>query len=187
MKPMLRFLYAITIATLITLSPGLDSAQAQAPAEAAKDAKPAEAVKKVDEAAKAGSVAPKPLPADPEERFKFLFTKSNLAGRWAPLRDGKLGEERGGDKYNIASAVKGADDNWIITARMKYRDREFPMPVPVKMKFVGDVAILTVDNLAIPGGGTYSARLLIYERTYSGTWTDARGGGMLYGTISHEE
>ncbi|HEX5220853.1 MAG TPA: hypothetical protein VFZ59_14890 [Verrucomicrobiae bacterium] len=55
------------------------------------------------------------------------------------------------------------------------------------MKFTGDVAILTVDNLQIPNGGTYTARLLIYERTYSGTWKGQRGGGMLYGTITHEE
>jgi len=27
---------------------------------------------------------------------------------------------------------------------------------------------------------------LIYGKTYSGTWKDQRGGGMLYGTISHE-
>jgi hypothetical protein len=60
------------------------------------------------------------------------------------------------------------------------------MPVPVQMKFSGDTAVLTVENLGIPGGGTYTARLLIFERTYSGTWKDQRGGGMLYGTIANE-
>ena len=165
----------LSIATALVLSLGqFDSAQAQTPTESQKDAKPAE-------------TAPKPLPTDPEERFKFLFTKSFLSGRWAPLRDGVLGDERGGDKYNIVSAVKGEGDTWIISAKMKYGDREFVMPIPVKMKFVGDVAILTVDNLAIPNGGTYTARLLIYERTYSGTWKGQRGGGMLYGTITNEE
>jgi len=44
------------------------------------------------------------------------------------------------------------------------------MPIRLKMKFVGDTTILTLNNLAIPGGGTYSVRLLIYERTYSGMW-----------------
>jgi hypothetical protein len=60
------------------------------------------------------------------------------------------------------------------------------MPIPVQMRFVGDVAVLEVNNLSIPNGGTYTARLLIYERTYSGTWKSERGGGMLYGTITNE-
>jgi len=158
------------------------AALAQTPPESQKDAKP-DAAKKVEDAA---NPALKPLPADPEERFKAVFTKATLSGRWAPLKDGLLGEERGGDKYNIVSAIKGEGETWIISAKMKYGDREFVMPIPVKMKFVGDVAILTVDNLAIPNGGTYTARLIIYERTYSGTWKGQRGGGMLYGTITHE-
>jgi hypothetical protein len=69
---------------------------------------------------------------------------------------------------------------------MKYRDREVVMPIPVEIKYSGDTTILTVDNLNIPNGGTYTARLLIYERTYSGTWKGQRGGGMLYGTIKNE-
>lgn len=175
--------------TITILAIGLNQfnpAQAQTPAESSKDAKPAEAAKKVADAPKPTPAPQKPLPADPEERLKVLFTKASLSGRWAPLRDGALGEERGGDKYNIVGAVKGEGDNWIVSAKMKYGEQEFVIPVPVKMKFVGDTAILTVDNLAIPGGGTYTARLLFYERTYSGTWKGQRGGGMLYGTITNE-
>lgn len=175
--------------TAVILAIGLNQfnpAQAQTPAEPSKDVKPAESSKKAEDAPKTTPAPQKPLPTDPEERFKVLFTKASLSGRWAPLRDGALGEERGGDKYNIVSAVKGEGDNWIISAKMKYRDQEFVIPVPVKMKFAGDTAILTVDNLTIPNGGTYTARLLFYERTYSGTWKGQRGGGMLYGTITNE-
>jgi len=132
------------------------------------------------------ATAEKPLPADPEERFKLLFTKSYLSGRWAPLKDGVLGEERTGDKYQIVSVAKGNGDNWTVSAKLKYRDQEFVMPIPVRMRFDRDTAILIVDGLSIPGGGTYTARLLIYERTYSGTWKGQRGGGMLYGTITNE-
>jgi hypothetical protein len=130
--------------------------------------------------------APKALPTDPEERFKTLFTKATLSGRWAPLKEGVLGDERSGDKYNIESITKGTGENWTVNAKMKYRDQEFVMPIPVQVKFAGDTAVLVVDKLSIPGGGTYSARLLIYERTYSGTWSGGRGGGMLYGTITNE-
>jgi hypothetical protein len=141
---------------------------------------------KIEDEVKPADSAQKLLPADPEERFKVLFTKSYLSGRWASLKDGALGEEKTGDKYYIVSAVKGTGDNWTVNARMKYRDQEITMPIPVQMKFTGDVAILEVNNLAIPGGGTYTARLLIYEQTYSGTWKGQRVGGMLYGTITRE-
>jgi len=174
---------ALLCLTAFSLGLSLSPIQAQAPGEAQKDSKPGQS--STTEAAP--KAAPKPLPTDPEERFKFLFTKSYLSGRWAPLRDGVLGDERGGDKYNIISAVKGDGDNWVISAKIKYGNQEFVMPIPVKMRFTGDVAILTVDNLQIPNGGTYTARLLIYERTYSGTWKGQRGGGMLYGTITHDE
>jgi len=136
--------------------------------------------------AKPAAPAQKPLPADPEERFKALFTKSYLSGRWAPLKAGALGEEKTGDKYCIVSVIKGSGDNWTVNVKMKYRDQEVVMPIPVQMRFVGDVAILEVNNLATPGGGTYTARLLIYERTYSGAWKGQRGGGMIYGTITNE-
>jgi len=161
------------------------SGQDQKTAEPGKEAKREQG--KAEDTAKAADPAQKPLPADPEERFKVLFTKSYLSGRWAPLKDGALGEEKTGDKYYIASVAKGSGDNWIVNAKMKYRDQEMVIPIPVQMKFAGDVAILEVNNLGIPGGGTYTARLLIYERTYSGTWKGQRGGGMLYGTITKEE
>jgi len=161
----------------------LTSAQAQT-SEATKAEKTESTPKKAEEPKAA--VSQKPLPADPEERFKFLFTKSYLSGRWAPLKDGALGDERAGDKYQIISVAKGSGDNWVVNAKLKYREQEFVLPFPVRMKFDGDTAILIVDELTIPGGGTYSARLMIYERTYSGTWKGQRGGGMLYGTITHE-
>lgn len=138
------------------------------------------------ESSKPALAGQKPLPSDMEERFKALFTKATLSGRWARLKDGVLGEERAGDKYTVLSVVKRDGDNWTVNAKMKYGEKELIIPVPVRMNFTGDTALLMVEDLAIPGGGTYTARLMIFERTYSGTWKDQRGGGMLYGTITNE-
>ena len=123
--------------------------------------------------------------SDQERRFTALLTDAFLSGRWVPLKDGELGEEKSGDKYHVISAVKGDSDHWTINAKLKYHDQEFVLPIPVQMKFAGDTAIMVVDKLSIPNGGTYSARLLFYERTYSGTWSGGRGGGMLYGVITN--
>ena len=48
--------------------------------------------------------------SESEAKFEALLTDALLSGRWAPLKDGELGEEKGGDKYNIVSAVKSAGD-----------------------------------------------------------------------------
>jgi hypothetical protein len=163
------------------------SAQDAKPANPEATAKQAEAAKKPNDTPKQANDFQKATPVDPETRFKALLTKAFLAGRWAPLKDGELGEERTGDKYNIVSVTKGSGENWTVNAKMKYREQEVVLPIPVQVKFAGDTAILIVDKLSIPGGGTYSARLLFYERTYSGTWSGGRGGGMLYGTITNEK
>jgi hypothetical protein len=169
---LVRFCIPIIV---ITWLGAREQASAQAPVtEPPKDAR------------KSAPVTNKPLPSDLEERFKMLFTNATLSGRWARRKDGVLGEERAGDNYTILSVVKRDGENWTVNAKMKYRDKELILPVPVRMKFAGDTAVLIVEDLGIPGGGTYTARLLIFERTYSGTWKDQRGGGMLYGTIANQ-
>jgi hypothetical protein len=130
---------------------------------------------------------PKPAVADPEARFQALLTKASLTGRWAPLRDGVLGDERGGDSYQIEGVTKITGENWVVRAKLRYRQREFVLPIPVKVRFVGDTAILILDGLAIPEGGTYSARVMFHDHTYSGSWTGGRGGGMLYGVLTNEK
>jgi hypothetical protein len=118
-----------------------------------------------------------------ETKFKELLANSTLAGRWASVKDGELGEEKQ-DQYNIVSASKVKDDSWVILAKMKYRDREMEIPFPVKVQFAGDTPVIVVDQLAVPGGGTYSARVLFFEKTYAGSWTGADGrGGLISGVI----
>src|SRR3954469_7332066 len=87
------------------------------------------------ESSKTVAATQKPLPSDPEERFKALFTKATLSGRWARIKEGVLGEERSGDKYTILNVAKRDGDNWTVNAKMKYGEKELIIPVPVRMKF----------------------------------------------------
>jgi hypothetical protein len=131
------------------------------------------------------AAAPAPAVADVEARFQATLTNATLTGRWAPLREGVLGEERGGDSYQIVGVTKVGGDTWVVRSKLQYREREFVLPIPVQVRFAGDTAILMVDKLTIPDGGTYSARVMFYEHTYSGMWTGGRGGGLLYGVITN--
>src|SRR4029079_7073294 len=105
-------------------------------------------------------------PEELEAKFKAMLAKATLSGRWAPIKDGALGAEKE-DKYTIVSAGKVNGDSWVVNAKLKYGDREFVAPIPVKVKWAGDTAVLSVDNMQMPGGkNSYSARVLFYEHTY---------------------
>jgi hypothetical protein len=138
----------------------------------------------------AGDAAAKPTPAASAEQleatFKAMLTKATMSGRWCSINDGKLGPEKE-DKYNIVSASKVNGSKWIISARIQLNKREMVVPIPVEVKWAGDTAVLIVDKLQYPGGGTYSARVLFYENTYAGTWSGGDRGGLMSGVIAGEK
>lgn len=125
-----------------------------------------------------------------ETKFKETMTSVVMSGRWCSIKDGALGEEKE-DKYTIVSVEKGNGDAWTINAKMKYGNREVVAPIPVQVKWAGDTAVIVVDKLSIPGpggyGGTaYSARVLVYENTYAGTWSGGNRAGLLKGLITKD-
>jgi len=70
---------------------------------------------------------------------------------------------------------------------MQFRGKEVSVPVPVQVKWAGDTPVIILDKVTIPGMGTYSARVLVYEKTYAGTWSAGDHGGMLHGLIKKKE
>jgi hypothetical protein len=136
-----------------------------------------------DSKPRAHTAAPALTPA--EAKFKDLLTDATLTGRWAPIKDGDMGKEKE-DKYTIGGATKVKDDSWFISAKLKYGGHEISVPVPVKVKWAGDTPVIIVDKMTIPGGGTYSARVLFFEKTYAGSWNSEKHAGLLSGTISNK-
>ena len=57
-------------------------------------------------------------------------------------------------------------------------------PIPVFVKWAGDTAVITLDNVGFPGGDSYSARVLIYGNTYAGSWSGGNHAGLLNGLIT---
>jgi hypothetical protein len=138
-----------------------------------------------------GFAADEAKPATPqlnalEQKFKDLLTNATLDGTWHPIKEGEIGEEKK-DKYTIISAAKVKGDSWVINAKMKYGGREMIAPIPVEVKWAGDTAVVIVNNLQIPGGGNYTARVLFFEKTYAGTWSGGSNAGLLSGTISNKK
>lgn len=153
----------------------------------AQDAKPAEKPATPGTAAKETSAKPQLSAEELESKFKAMLSNATLSGRWAPIKDGALGEEKS-DTYQIVSVGKISGDNWVVNARIKMNQREFVAPLPVKVIWAGDTPVLIVDKMTMPGGkNAYSARVIFFENTYAGNWSGGDHGGMLYGTITNEK
>jgi hypothetical protein len=88
------------------------------------------------------------------------------------------------EEYTINSAVKLPDgDMWLINARIKYGDKDTTIPMPLEIKWAGDTPVITLTDLAIPGLGTFTSRVVLYDGRYAGTWQHGQVGGHLFGKI----
>ena len=51
------------------------------------------------------------------------------------------------------------------------------------MKWAGKTPVITLDNVTIPGLGTFSSRVVIDGALYAGTWQHDAVGGHMFGRI----
>jgi hypothetical protein len=134
----------------------------------------------------AGTATPQFTQEQLETKFKDTFKQVTMTGRWCAIKDGKLGPEKE-DKYTIVSAARAGGDKWLISTRIKMNQQDTVVPIPVQVKWAGDTAVIIVDKLPYPGGSTYSARVLVYENTYAGTWSGGDRAGLLSGIIARDK
>lgn len=126
---------------------------------------------------------------DQEKRYK-QFEESmsgvKLVGRFTVLGkdDGPLPKE----EYTIKSVKKLPEgDYWMFTARIKYGNKDVTLPLPIEVKWADDTPIITLTDFTVPTMGTFSSRVVIYNKKYAGTWTHGKVGGHLFGTVEKIE
>lgn len=120
------------------------------------------------------------------EKFKKLMTGAKLTGMFTI--DGRPLDKLNAETYEIEKAEKLPDgDEWAITARIKYGDKDALFPVPVQVKWAGSTPVITLDKITIPGLGTFSARVLFHGDRYAGTWQHDEVGGHMFGKIELPE
>jgi hypothetical protein len=126
-------------------------------------------------------VTPAPVPVEMtpiENEFQAAMTNVTLTGFFT-VADGSETHE---DKYTIERVVKIKPDVWNFDARIQYGKRDFKATVAVPVKWAGDTPVLTLNQYLIQGH-IYSARILIYQGRYAGTWGAADHGGLMFGKI----
>lgn len=128
--------------------------------------------------------------AQREQAFAQLLRGAVLEGTWQMTGEGGLSgnaplSESKPEKYTIVSAEKGLGDNWVISARIQFGDTDVTVPVPVRVLWAEDTPMVTINDLAVPLVGTYSARVVFHKGFYSGVWySNAKNyGGVMAGRV----
>lgn len=169
---------------------GMALAQDDVPTSATSGADAKSAAAKDDDGVKKKADDGKKELSQEELEAKFIATLTNatMAGRWCLIMDGKLTPEKE-DRYEIKGVTKTVNGSWLIRSRIQYGKFDMVLPVPVKVEWAGDTPVIIVDNMGIPGGNLYSARVVIYDDSYAGTWSGGGGKvrGLMNGMITREE
>jgi hypothetical protein len=118
-----------------------------------------------------------------ENEFRRMLTGATLVGQFSVNGREGLRDER----YMISSVTKVGGDIWTINARIQYGERDLTVPVPVKVLWAGDTPVITLTDVALPGMGTYTARVLFHRGQYAGTWSSTSHRGQLFGRIEKTE
>ena len=143
---------------------------------------------------------PQAMPAKPdvparealEADFKNMLENAVLEGSWQMTQDGLAGNkpltQAKTEKYTIQSATKLGGELWLITARIQFADKDVSIPVPVRVIWAEDTAIITLSEFPVPMLGTYSCRVMFHGGFYSGVWysKEKNYGGVMSGRIVKE-
>lgn len=114
-----------------------------------------------------------------EQAFVERLTKAALVGTFSV--DGQAGAKP--ERYEIDSVKKHKGDDWVVTARIKYGEHDLKVPMVVQVYWAGDTPVISLSDLAIPGLGTFTSRVMIHKDRYAGTWQHGDVGGLLWGKI----
>ena len=135
----------------------------------------------VAQAAPAGD-APEPSQEELEKQFAESLTGATLVGQFTVtgVNDDKPLAK---DRYALGVVKKLKNGFWSFEARIQYGDHDVKLPLALPVKWAGDTPVISVTNVAFPGLGTYSARVVIYGDQYAGTWSGRDHGGQMFGRI----
>jgi hypothetical protein len=118
--------------------------------------------------------------ADREAALAAMLSGATLEGSFTVTGgDNKLTS----DKYTLGEVKKLDASNWLFPVRIQYSDKDFTLPLTLPIQWALDTPVVVVDNVGMPGLGTFSARVLFFNDHYAGYWQHGEKGGNLFGKI----
>jgi hypothetical protein len=136
--------------------------------------------------AQEAAVKAEPSQEELEQKFAEKMSGATLVGQFTVtgLKDDKPLAE---DRYTLGTVKKLKGDLWSFEARIEYGGRDVKLTLALPVKWAGDTPVISVTNVAFPGLGTYSARVVVYEDQYAGTWGGKDHGGTMFGKIVKDQ
>ena len=117
-----------------------------------------------------------------EKDFQAAMTNVTLTGFFTVADSNETHE----DKYTIEKAVKIKADLWAFDARIQFGKQNYKATVQVPIQWAGDTPVMVLKQYLIQGK-IYSARILIHQGRYAGTWGAPDHGGLMFGKIVKNE
>ena len=115
-----------------------------------------------------------------EEKFRELLTRAQLVGHYTTWANAETPRK---DSYTLEKVAKLGGGLWLFVARIQYGEHDVKLPLPLVVQWAGDTPVITLDNFPVPGFGVFSARIVIHDTQYAGTWDGGDHGGHMYGRI----
>ncbi len=134
-----------------------------------------------DEPAKEG-----PTQEELEKKFAETMTGATLVGRFT-TREMGIDRPLAEDKYTLGKVYKLPNGLWSFETRIQYGERDVKLPLALEVRWAGDTPVITLDNVLVPGIGTFTSRVLVHNGEYAGTWAGGNHGGQMFGRITRAE
>jgi len=118
-----------------------------------------------------------------EAGLSKMLSGATLEGSFTNTSSGSDSTKLSKEKYSLGEVKKTSGDLWQFPARIEYGGKDITLPIVLPIRWAGDTPMVTVDDLALPGFGTVSARVMFFEGHYAGYWKHGKHGGHLFGVI----
>ena len=114
-----------------------------------------------------------------DARMREVVLDGSFTVAWPEPRDGVYR-----DRYEIAGVTKLDGDRWRFDARIAYGDVDVTLPVVVPILWAGDVPMIRMVDVEIPGlGEEFGATIVFDGDRYGGTWDHGEVGGFMFGRV----
>lgn len=121
--------------------------------------------------------------AELEAKLSKMLSGATLEGSYTLSGPGADGAKLAREKYTLGEVKKLAGDVWQFPTRIQYGGKDVTVPIMLPIRWAGDTPLVVVDEVTLPGLGTFSARVLFFDGHYAGYWKHGDHSGNLFGEI----
>jgi hypothetical protein len=109
-------------------------------------------------------------PAEREQKLQTMLEGARLVGQFTVMGVDGVSRAPQAEQYAVSRLERDAQGRWVFNVSMSYGTQQHTMPVPVTIEWAGDTPMITMTEQTVEGLGTFTARVLLYEGLYAGTW-----------------